>query len=284
MCSLCNKEKDIFVIRLCPYHKGELILYTREHRPDFTREEVGLINTMFPHNAKRWKKDKEYNDHAHVHLTVGKNLYKPPSLGIKLPKNMLESRAVPNLGKYAKEFLKHQSFNGTKMLEIGSGIVTNHESRGNFWELEYWSLDILPNDNKRHIVGDIQNCPQVESGSFDFVYSMDLFEHLTNPFKAVKEISRITKRSGIIFISTVFAWRYHEVPVDYWRYSPHCLAYLFQDNFDCLQANWDISPRRGLDEIGIQGNGKSNDIVPTDEFGAWRENWRVYFVGFKARE
>jgi len=91
---------------------------------------------------------------------------------------------------------------------------------------------------------------------------------------------RILKPNGFIFVTTLFSWRYHTSPIDFWRFTPHCLAYLFE-GLECVEANWNISNRRGLDEDGIQGKGDANDVVPEDNMGAWRENWRVYYVGRK---
>lgn len=280
-CELCKaKSNTLFFIKFCPNHKHEFIVISSEHKTEFTREEIGVLNTMFPHLNKRWN-NHENLSHAHVHIQYGKKEVNLVTIdkNRNLPNNMFESKKIEKLGTYAKGFIEHLK-NG-KMLEIGSGFITDYKNHEKFWEMEYRCLDIIPNSFERAITGDITNCPQVPNNSFDFIYSMDLFEHLKEPWKATSEIGRITKPQGIIFISTVFAWRYHESPIDYWRYTPQCLKFLFEKDFDCIEANWDITPRRGLDNIGIQGDGRANDKVPEDNFGAWRENWRCYLVGKK---
>lgn len=280
MCVLCNKTKDVFKMRMCFYHKDEMIIYPAEHRKNFTREEIGILNNMLPHVAKRWETEPRYNEHAHVHIKlINKNPYIPPKSVPNIPSNMFECKRLDNLSHYVRRFLTPNM--SQKMLEIGVGANIDVQSNEEFWNMEYWCSEVLPLKHERCIVSDISNCKEIADNSFDFVFSMDLFEHLKQPWLAAKEIGRITKPGGIVFTSTLFSWRYHEAPIDYWRFTPQCLVSLFEDDFECIEANWDVAPRRGLDVEGLQGDGKANDKVPEDEFGAWRENWRVYYIGRK---
>ncbi|MEI2422555.1 hypothetical protein V6O07_19915, partial [Arthrospira platensis SPKY2] len=82
---------------------------------------------------------------------------------------------------------------------------------------------------------------------------------------------------GICYISTVFSWRYHPVPIDYWRYSPDCLTFLFH-GLQKIDANFNSFYRR-KDIRGFWPN--KLDECPVDDLGGWRENWVVYFVGKK---
>lgn len=192
-----------------------------------------------------------------------------------IAKSMTEAKRVGNLPELIKGYLLQYNIMG-KMLEIGGWSESNMQGkRAEFWRLDYSNLD-LKNSAVKTIIGDITNCPQIKDNTYDFIYSMDTFEHIKEPWLAAKEIIRILKPGGICGIVTLFSWRYHECPIDYWRYSPQCLVFLFKD-LDCLEANWDSRNRRG----NIQGHGEANDIVPEDELGAFRENWRVYYIGRK---
>ena len=104
---------------------------------------------------------------------------------------------------------------------------------------------------------------------------MDTLEHVTEPRKAAHEICRLLKPGGMVCIVTVFSWRYHADPIDYWRFTPHCLKFLFKD-LECIETNWDIRNRR----VPYQGK-EETEICPEDEFGPWIENWRVYYIGRK---
>jgi len=156
-----------------------------------------------------------------------------------------------------------------KLLEIGA----QHRPIGKYFPtFEYWSMDIRKTA-ENVIVGDITNCPELESGQFDVIVSIDVFEHLNRPWKAADEIKRLLKPGGIVFVTTIFAWRYHPSPIDYYRYSPDALEFLF-DGLDTLEKGWDYIERR-------RDNRKATSIEPVDEFGGWRENVRVNYVGQK---
>jgi SAM-dependent methyltransferase len=166
-----------------------------------------------------------------------------------------------------KQILPHIA--GGKMLEIGA----QHQQIGKYFPtFEYWTMDIRKTaDNV--IVGDITNCPELESEQFDVIVSLDVFEHLNRPWKAAEEIIRLLKPGGIAFTSTIFSWRYHPSPIDYYRYSPEALEFLFT-GLNTLNKSWDYIERR-------RDSRKADSIEPIDELGGWRENVRVNYFGQK---
>jgi len=174
------------------------------------------------------------------------------------------------LGKLIHEVFRKQGLNSGKILEIGG---RNNPYSKDFEGFQYWNLDLTETD-KGIILGDITNCPQIPDQSFDAVISVDVFEHINRPWLAAKEIGRILRPGGITFHSTLFSWRYHPCPIDYWRYTPECLKFLFED-FDCVLAEFDAVERRR----NMLGKGKF--LVPVDALGGWRENWRVNYAGIK---
>lgn len=280
VCQLCNKNKTQLAFRPHPKpSENKVVVGPMEHRAEFTREEVGVINKIFTHNKKTWNPDKDaYINHAHVYIDVGNRPFIPKEHNKPLPSSMLECKAIPTMGDHAKTFITE--LKGKKMIEIGSSVLTNPSRFARNWEMEYWCLDLLENpDYKQSYVADIHDCPNVPTGEFDFVYSSDTFEHLKKPWLAAKEMGRITKPGGIVFVTTLFSWRYHPCPIDYWRFTPHALASLFEDDFDLVEANWDITPRRGLNDRGVVGEVGKDEEAPVDEMGGWRENWKVFYVG-----
>jgi|WetSurSiteA1Bulk_404760.scaffolds.fasta_scaffold00897_15 SAM-dependent methyltransferase len=201
---------------------------------------------------------------------------------------MLDALELPD--GVEKYMLKYLSTCSGKLLDVGGFPITDTiiEQADAHYKLQYHSLDIR---NISETVGkfihqdrifnaDITNCPQIADNSFDAIISFDTFEHLTEPWKAAKEITRILKPSGICVISTIFSWRFHPSPIDYWRFSPECLMYLFRE-LECLETNFDKTRRR----YNYNGNPETNDVdrdfVSVDSFGAWKENWRVFFIGQK---
>ena len=128
------------------------------------------------------------------------------------------------------------------------------------------------------IIADITGCAdRIPDASFDLVFSSDVFEHIDRPWLAAQEIARILKPGGIAVTHTLFSWRNHPCPIDYWRYSAECLEFLFAD-LVTLEKGYDLSQRR-VDEPGFWAGGE--DSVPVDQHGGWREHWSVYCVTAK---
>jgi SAM-dependent methyltransferase len=159
---------------------------------------------------------------------------------------------------------------GGRILEIGGGTNPHAERFENF---EYVCLD-LTETGPDVIQGDITNCPEIESGSFDAVISVDVFEHIREPWLAATEIVRLLRPGGFTYHSTLFSWRYHPCPVDFWRFTPEALMFLFKD-LRVMRAEFDTLERRR----NLIGRGQHR--VDPDAFGGWRENWRVFYAGVK---
>lgn len=203
---------------------------------------------------------------------------------MKLPQSMLDYSDVANTNIMAREFLQKYDIKGT-MLQIGGSNGTSKKQPSNypncvkFWGMEYYNLDLNDNGSKHTIIGNILNAP-FKNETFEFIFSNDTFEHITEPWIAAKEIIRMLKPGGLCIIITCFSWRYHTSPIDYWRFTPHCLEYLFRP-LECIETNWNIRGRRGSQKDGFLGSGEVNDLTPIDSLGGWRENWRVFFIGRK---
>ena len=180
-----------------------------------------------------------------------------------------------NLVKY---YVKELGLRG-RVLEIG-GHKLERCAAPLFDGLEYFDLDLKKSDNPNTIIGDISDCKDtIEDGSFDVVFSSDVFEHVAQPWKAAGEIQRILKPGGVAFTITLWSWRNHPCPIDYWRFSPECLEFLYPE-LTCLEKGYDLSQRRN-DQPGFWKTGM--DSVPVDELGGWREHWAVYHIGIKGR-
>lgn len=175
-------------------------------------------------------------------------------------------------------YVEHADLTGD-VLEIGGHRLANC-AIGLFPEprFNYHDLNIAASDIPNTIIADITGCRDtIADESFDVVLSADVFEHIDRPWLAAAEIARILRPGGIAITYTLFAWRNHPCPIDYWRFSAECLEFLFGD-LETLEKGYDLSHRR-VDQPGFWGSG--NDSVPMDELGGWREHWGVYLVARK---
>ncbi len=177
------------------------------------------------------------------------------------------------ISKIADQALAQGGVASGVMLEIGGRRNPRNQHFSNF---KYFALDLKESTNNgvQVEIGDITDCPHIPDNTYDFVFSVDVFEHINKPWLAGKEITRILKPGGLTVHSTLFAWRYHPCPGDYFRYTPEGLAGLFPD-LDLIHKSFDYTERRR----NMIGTGSSE--VKQDVIGGWRENVRVNYAGKK---
>jgi SAM-dependent methyltransferase len=157
------------------------------------------------------------------------------------------------------------------------------ENRARFdAKFRYFGVDLAPAGEDEHVLsGDICAPDFLERhvdrrASFDVVYSNNVFEHLRRPWAAAGAILELLKPGGSCITIAPFSLRYHESPEDHFRYTHTGLVALFEEHqpVRTVVTGYDITGRRN----NWQGMGAAHDIVPVDEFGAWRENWFVVAI------
>jgi SAM-dependent methyltransferase len=63
-------------------------------------------------------------------------------------------------------------------------------------------------------------------GAFDCVLCTEVLEHIPDPLQALTEYQRVLKAGGKLFLTTPFFNPLHEIPHDYYRYTPFALRYM----------------------------------------------------------
>jgi SAM-dependent methyltransferase len=89
----------------------------------------------------------------------------------------------------------------------------------------YDTLDLRPRIQTTY-VGDIQDMHMIPDGAYDSALSLEVLEHVPDPFRAVGEIFRILKPGGVVVISVPHLSRIHDAPYDYYRYTGFGLHYM----------------------------------------------------------
>lgn len=149
---------------------------------------------------------------------------------LKLTKNNLESYVI------RKEILKAvidiiPLFQGN-ILDSGCGCMPYKELILSNNRIEnYVGLDIELGLNYYKVKPDVLwNGITMPFGdnSFDVVMSTEVLEHIPNPDIYLLEVKRVLKPDGIFFFTVPFLMSLHEVPHDYYRYTPYSLEMIFK--------------------------------------------------------
>jgi SAM-dependent methyltransferase len=151
-------------------------------------------------------------------------------------------------------------------------------------DCQIYIADLEGDDAERRVVQDLSQPIATEhEGRFDVVWSYNSFEHFSRPWIAAANVVRFLKPGGAALVSTVFSWRYHPVPKDYYRFSDDALRFLFseQNHMSEICCGYDLSRRR---ENIVGGYFSEKDKVPVDLLGGFRENWSVFYAGRKLIE
>ncbi len=73
---------------------------------------------------------------------------------------------------------------------------------------------------------------------FDVVVCISVLEHVSHPETAIKELARVLRPGGEIWIQLPFYFPYHESPKDYWRVSPDGLRIWMKDFQEILCGSY----------------------------------------------
>lgn len=91
------------------------------------------------------------------------------------------------------------------------------------------------------LVADAHDLHMVEDNSVDFVTSVSVLEHVRYPQKIVKEMHRILKPGGIIYINVPFIFPFHADPSDFYRFTFKGIDILCED-FEKLDSGFNRGP------------------------------------------
>jgi SAM-dependent methyltransferase len=110
------------------------------------------------------------------------------------------------------------------IFDIGSQDI-NGTYKPLFDGWQYHGVDIAMGINVDIIMTDSIPVPD---GYADLVISGQTLEHCKNPFALVKEMARILKPNGFMFLIAPFRWTQHRYPIDCWRFLPDGMRCLIE--------------------------------------------------------
>lgn len=146
---------------------------------------------------------------------IKKQDFEPTLPGLFLnPAYIARKNLLSNIRKYARHFL------GGHLLDVGCGTKPYQK----IFNVDlYMGLDIKGgghDDNAKNadVYYDGKTIPFPDS-SFDYVISIEVFEHIFEPDHFLDEIHRVLRPYGLVLLTVPFVWEEHEVPHDYGRYT-----------------------------------------------------------------
>jgi SAM-dependent methyltransferase len=93
----------------------------------------------------------------------------------------------------------------------------------------YVSVDLRDRHGELDLVADVQDLRDIPDATFDTVFCSQVLEHLPAPARAVAEFHRVLRPDGRLLVAAPHLSALHEVPHDYFRYTPWGLRTLLEE-------------------------------------------------------
>ena len=110
-----------------------------------------------------------------------------------------------------------------KCLYRGVVLDIGGRDRGKFKKpknkVKKWIFADIEKKHNPDIILDVTSMKQIKNESIDVINAIELFEHVENLPKGIKECHRVLKESGTLIISAPFLYPLHADPYDFQRWS-----------------------------------------------------------------
>jgi SAM-dependent methyltransferase len=160
---------------------------------------------------------------------------------------------------YVNRFVEKVAKNlpaGASILDAGAGECVY---KSFFAHCDYKSIDLAVGESRWNYdnldyVGPLHEMP-IEDDTFDAVLCTQVLEHLEWPRESVKEMRRVLKPGGKIYLTVPMAHNEHQVPYDFFRFTSYgvqsiCRHAGFREiivtPFGGIWARWAYEMPRGL--------------------------------------
>ncbi len=119
---------------------------------------------------------------------------------------------------------------GMVLLDAGAGEC---KWAKHFPECQYIALDNKVGDTawdygQVQLEADLNERIPLADHSVDVIISIQVLEHLSSPHQAMREMARVLKPDGHLFMTTPFFYQEHQQPHDYFRYTRYGLQHLVE--------------------------------------------------------
>jgi ubiquinone/menaquinone biosynthesis C-methylase UbiE len=140
--------------------------------------------------------------------------------------NMVKNSSRHYLDQFAARAARSVP-DGAMILDAGAG---EGQYMHHFTHTEYESADFCQLDKQYGTITyvcDLSVIP-VEDNRYDLVFCSQTLEHMPDPLQVLKELHRVLKPGGELWLSAPLFFEEHEVPYDFYRYTQYGFRYLLE--------------------------------------------------------
>lgn len=118
----------------------------------------------------------------------------------------------------------YASRTGGSLLDLGAGT----KPYARLYEPYFATCTSVDVEHSPHDIGDVDTIASAddlpfEAESFDCVLCTEVLEHCRLPARVMEEMARVLRPGGKLFLTTPLLVALHEMPHDYYRYTPSAL-------------------------------------------------------------
>jgi SAM-dependent methyltransferase len=116
---------------------------------------------------------------------------------------------------------------GEHILDLGAGAAPYAPVYRPFFE-RATTVDVpySPHDQRNIDVFASADDLPFDDTSFDCILCTEVLEHCADPLAVLREVHRVLRPGGAVFLTTPFYVGIHEAPYDFYRYTPYGLRHL----------------------------------------------------------
>ncbi|MFA6321107.1 MAG: class I SAM-dependent methyltransferase [Candidatus Omnitrophota bacterium] len=130
---------------------------------------------------------------------------------------------------------------------------------------EYVGCDV----REGHNVDRVENLERLnlKDSSIGTAVVLETMEHVEDIQKAFKELYRVLKPGGVLIVASPFIFPIHDLPNDYWRFTPKALSFLMKDfSVKLLGTHADPIMPHTVYGIGFKATAKDEVTKNSDKF------------------
>lgn len=134
---------------------------------------------------------------------------------------------VGELARFLRRHYGHAP--GEVLLDLGAGVKPYAPMYEPYFT-RCVSVDVAHSQHDVSTVDALASADELpfDDGTFDCVLCTEVLEHCSEPAAVMAEIARVLRPDGRLFLTTPFMAALHEMPHDYYRYTPSALRHLAQ--------------------------------------------------------